>query len=888
MAKLYSEHELKQFPLEKLQLIAKEENIVAAGLVRDDSAKLINLILRYCKKPGQRLIRDFTRDDVDAYNQYIDLFQFTEDCVEVRIPTQLNVYQNIQMGIESGLEISGVYGGIDMKQSNALLLKRDNPRKVKYEIVSFLTIQKHPDGLCLCFEKTALTHLTNNKDEGKKYYLGFFKPEGNDDNDMLYKTFYNRDHLAELKDNEQRITCYVKKINHLELLPLRKPESALVIYLGTKCTYAMGCKDTAPIEIPSTIFVKHIDAKSTPDYAFGHEAIEAAHDVIFGQMANASYFANIKKWTENYHTNLTITDWQNESKTVKTLDVLKSFLTFVIETTRTRHQTDYDAVCILCPAIYQHYYKKMYTTMFGGADDYLIQVFPQEYATLYERFPDPPRRPEQEFTVLSLEQDNLNLIQSSTISATQPKKTGTGNNYTTYEFNQKKLEHFHPFGMEQLGVALFKYLKILLARYYTEPSCFNKPLMWTYETADDAFATFGDLLDENYHQSNKVIPTQFNNDQLDEVKYKQYRQNFYRIKALAETVINQFFPDHETVNEAKRLREKEAFERTILNLLENEQFEEIKKNLDSYTKNESNRAKDNINMETLCKDSFSHHHPWKLFVYRKEVLREDITLPKVEIYKSEITYIFKYILFTQLNALNLNVPEKESLVVLQEKSQYDFLNTLLVKVTKKLCPDRIQLFPVTGALSATIDLYKKLRTRDKINVGLYPGKEKQKPFPSRICTYLCKLDYELIYDDGKNTPPNLLETLKDKGEARFTLSDTIQEYTLFLKNKKKDINKTILIKRDKAQEHSYGGDKGREIINDQMFGYEIKNNDIIDIAGLNKGSASIYLCESINGFIKMILIMHDPDPSKEGYYLFSDVQDITSHFEFFTTEEFSL
>ncbi|MCL1879001.1 MAG: hypothetical protein FWF80_09085 [Defluviitaleaceae bacterium] len=884
MSNLYTKRELTFYSSEELQKIAEEQNIVAARMLRNsagDKEKLIDLIFQYCAKPSQKIIKKVDNDLIKFLNENKKMFNFKEYQTDLKIPATINVYKNCFTGTEAGLKAEGTLNGTKLKQSNAFLLKRGNKNAegtFDYDIISIVNICEENKELYLVFNKTSLSFVNYRESDSKKYLIGFF---GIDESDELYKLSYNKSIHNELKKD-----CFVEAIPQFEIKNLAKTKSPLAVYFGAKKTYAMGYKNEKPQEIkfdgfnyvPSVVSVKNIEKSllSDVEFVFGHKAVKHAQNVIYGEKSIPSFFFDMKSLTIDSNklieNSLKISDMEDNRETIDRAIIIKEFILYLVETAKIQDKINYKDVCVLCPTLEIRYFQSAFSEIFKDCQDCSVHVFPYESAALFK---DTDDEYSEDAIVLNFAYDSISVCHTELFSS----GIGTNENidYATFENTSVKdseedvvRNNFSPYGYKNLNGWLFKYVKILLSRYYKNPINFNESFFLLYNSGEEGIAAFNEAIETEYKNSENIIPTDTKKDDLNDSDYKKVRRNFYSIKELTENITNEFFSQI-IKNDDTDLAE---FTSDLHELIDQGKYEELKTRLNSIPQENKNSSSDELDMKKICENVSSNSFSWKIYVRDKKnapLVGHD-NLPQIEISKQGVLRIFKYATQKNLNQMNFNFSGAEKICIIQEDTDFGFIDQVLCNQERDLSPDAIHHMSVSAVLNSAVMLHEKLYRRDFFKIN------NSSEFERRTSIYLKSLGYELKHD-GANTC--ILDKIIKNGHYAFNRPETVKHYAIKLS--KKDGSSKNMGEQFKPDDFDhYDGNQAQEFL--EKMGKKISDNMPVNtLLNMALNAYTIFICETPEGLIKEFVLKYSDD-NRGNYSISKDCRILNSHFDFYEGE----
>ncbi len=563
----YTEDELTELTTFQLQQICQKEKLVAGLAHTLDREGLVRTILKYRNAEERRLIRENREGGFErvqaALQSYLN--SLLADQGQLSGPAKLVLWNGLKVGRRDRYRISGASM---LGESNVLLVSEDLELCGIFNLVKERTAGNE-GRFCLESEGRQWRPTSN-----RHYSLLFFRKA---DSDYLYRTYY--------EDRPQppvNLHYYKLPVAGLEIREPEETEAVLAIDFGTSGTtagvylshdyvsspsrldllngmikpnainYVVFPDSALDTEewtelLPTVVSAEDCSIMGNPRYGFGSEALRTMRRNSYG--GQATVFRGLKRWVNQPDKEEELTDAGGQTMRVKRSDILRAYLSYVIEMAEHQFKCRFRALHFTSPVKLKAQFLALFASLLP---DYRIEqehALDEGLAVLYNTIAGQIGRGSfmdgEEYQALVIDCGGGTTDLSSCRFSIQDDRIAYRLDiHATYENGDTN------FGGNNITYRIMQYMKLAFAAYYKGTS--EKPDIDSlldaqgtdiYRRVDEegAAAVYAQF-EAAYEEAERTIPTRFAdyvNRSRDE--YLRVRNNFYFLWEIAERMKEQFY-----------------------------------------------------------------------------------------------------------------------------------------------------------------------------------------------------------------------------------------------------------------------------------------------------------------------------------------------------------
>ncbi|MCL2610574.1 MAG: hypothetical protein FWE02_02740 [Defluviitaleaceae bacterium] len=548
----YTEEELTRLTTLNLREICQKEKLPVGAVFKSDRAFLIRTILKYRGARKKTFIEDYIADSFSHLLDIINKKLVFESSKEIKIPTRLTLYKNLEMDSHDNYFVHGE----NLREGSVLIL---NAEKEVCGILS-LVFDKHKDKFVL-HSKENLMIVEENLH--KNYSLGFLSEKASK---HLYEFYYGYEkRLISMK-------CRVVPISELHVLSIAPAMTSLVIDFGTSNSSVGAYLDEHYVNqktkwdllrkgitfnkinkikfqedeiIPTVISIRSC-GEGEIVYRYGHDALHFSK--TYGYNSPATTFFAIKRWVNDYEKYEDVSDEEGNTARVLRKDILKAYFEYIINVSCRQHKCKYEVLHITSPIKQKQQFLEMYKEILKGYEIIVDTALDESISVLYNSISNQIEKRNFE------EREYYNALVIDCGGGTTDLTNCTyfiEDNQITYKLNLTTTyaNGETNFGGNNITYRIFQFLKIAFSEYYTKrkiisiEDVFKTDVHDIYRYIDsNSHAETYNFLEELYENCEGIIPTKyydFRNSPSEE--YMKVRSNFYFLWNLAEKIKVDFF-----------------------------------------------------------------------------------------------------------------------------------------------------------------------------------------------------------------------------------------------------------------------------------------------------------------------------------------------------------
>ncbi len=557
----YHKAELLGMTTFQLREICRREKLIQGVVNPMDQEELIRVILRFWGADEYFLIQKKDDAGLEALERVFRESRLSERRERsLACSSKIMVYEGLAVGFYDGLKLPYVR---ELAGTNALILGGDGSVCAVMNLVPM-------GGRRDCLYLTMEAGMPCRESEIKNYSLYCM---GRRESDLLYQVY-----RGSCEAVPQSLDVYrIPLVNFQVRKPLPLPLSAAIDF-GTSNTTASVFLDGQFFEqsglkdgerglkrdqanyavfydssghweetnlLPSVVGVRSL-AEGEPEYLFGYDAIRLADSSYLDE--GFCVFYDIKRWIGDVERQEEITDREGRRQFVSRKEILKAYLTYVIQAVANRFKCQVDSVHISCPVKQKARFGKLFGELLpeyqAGEKDRIDEGAAVLYHTISGMVERGSLEEGEEYRALILDcgggttdlcscrfrvWDKQTAYRIEMDMAYENGDTDFGGNNLTYRILQllkiAVVNRICPLALKPEGE--------LLAGYDRD--------VYRYVDQHGAEAIYREL-EEEYRKAEEYLPTQFSIfEHQGRREYYQVKNNFYLLFRLAERVKKEFY-----------------------------------------------------------------------------------------------------------------------------------------------------------------------------------------------------------------------------------------------------------------------------------------------------------------------------------------------------------
>ncbi|MBG9796350.1 molecular chaperone [Brevibacillus laterosporus] len=561
----YSREELEDMTTFQLRNICYTERLVEGVANKLDREALIDTILKFRGSVGSLLIRGFHKGGFQRIEEAIHTYLKTplSNQVRIKVPAKISLYRGLKVDKLDQYLVEA----IGMQESNVLLINDS------MELCGVLHLKKdesQPELYYLAMDRNTELRRTANQN----YSLLFFRKQ---DSEYLYRAYYQDAPLLPANLHYCKVP-----VTDLEICELEETGAVLAIDFGTSNTTAGAYLDSGYISTPPShdllngqIRLNEINYVKFPDeteqstdwvavvptivsvadcrdqeniqYHFGYEAL--SHRKKNGFSSQSSQFQGLKRWVNAYTKTEEIVDMEGNTAYVKRSDILRGFLTHIVEMAEHQFKCRFTHLHISSPVKLKTQFIEMFHEILPQYQIEAKDALDEGMAVLYNTIADQIEKNRfldgEEYRALVIDcgggTTDLSSCQFSILDGHISYKIDI---HTTYENGDTN------FGGNNITYRIMQFMKIVFANYYTKrrmntdiDELIPIPATDLYRYVDEyGVGAVYENFEASYLEADRFIPTQFKMyENRSREEYHRVRNNFYFLWELAENMKKEFF-----------------------------------------------------------------------------------------------------------------------------------------------------------------------------------------------------------------------------------------------------------------------------------------------------------------------------------------------------------